>query len=134
MGKRHQDSLGFFTFIVNALLLNGSFILDYRMWHVMSFLDSQAFKVCNLTLYELSSYFLALCFLYIPSPYVAFVPQEKATMETQRETKQLEYFLTFKVQGFGINTGLEEHLPLSFPLRGQRRSLPLVWREEQEEE
>lgn len=120
MGKRNQDSLGFFTFLVNALLLNGSFILDYRMWHVMPFLDSQAFKVCNLTLYELLSYYcFALHFLYIPSPYVASVPQEKkATMETQRETKQLEYFLTFKVQGFGISTGLEEHLPFSFPPRG----------------
>lgn len=120
MGKRNQDSLGFFTFLVKALLLNGSFILDYRMWHVMSFLDSQALRVCNLTLYELSSYYcFVLHFLYISSPYVAFVPQEKkATMETQKETKQLEYFLTFKVQGFGISTGLEEHLPFSFPLRG----------------
>lgn len=36
-------------------------------------------------------------------------------MGTQIETKRLEYFLTFKVQGFGINTGLEERFPLSFP-------------------
>lgn len=38
-------------------------------------------------------------------------------METQRETKQLEYFLTFKVQGLGGSTALEAPLPLSFPPR-----------------
>lgn len=38
-------------------------------------------------------------------------------METQRETKQLGCFLTFKVQGLGLSTALEEPLPLSFPLR-----------------
>lgn len=52
-------------------------------------------------------------------------------METQREIKQLEYCLTFKVQGLGISIGLEEHVPLSFPPRGWRKGF--LWPGEEQE-
>ena len=56
------------------------------------FLDPRTFKLRNLVLNEFFFLFSSLQSVFsiaLPSPHLAFVPQERdATMEIQRETKQ----------------------------------------------